>query len=238
VCTRLHAQVTAYYCGSAVADNLDVDKIDPHTAMYGLHHFELMLDSIEDSVPTTRKGGGKRQHEEVDHILRRAVFRFGLESGEAGIDHVWMIVQNADHSFLWLQSYIGEYSLGTFMDLSRKAGFNPMSISELRRRVALLKILEQKKDAWDQETDDAYFELFNVRVNDRKERQSARHYTRWDKKTWKGGRVTLDLACNWPRDKAAHRKKKSRARARGKGSATGGAGTAGAESAHREEREM
>lgn len=230
-----HAQVTAYFCGSAVADNMDFDKFDPRTApryIGGLHDFEMMLDLIEDSV---------QQHEEVDDILRRAVFRFGINSGEANIDHVWMIVHNSDGSFWWLQSYISEYSLGSWMDLSHKAGFNPMSISEMRRRVALLKILEQEKDAWDQEADDAYFELFNVRVNDRKERQNARHYTRWDKTTWKGGRVDVNLACNWPRDKEALRMKKarkSRARARGKRSVTGGARADSATSARREDREM
>jgi hypothetical protein len=72
--------------------------------------------------------------EDVDHILRRAVLRFGLDSGEAGIDHVWIIVQNADNSFLLLQSYIEEYSLGTFMNLSRKAGFNPMSAGERKKQ--------------------------------------------------------------------------------------------------------
>jgi hypothetical protein len=70
-----------------------------------------------------------------------------MDSGDAKIDHVWTMVGNGDGSFTWFQSYIQEYSLGTWMEKSKKSGFNPMNSTEMRRRVALLvEIL--KRSLW------------------------------------------------------------------------------------------
>jgi hypothetical protein len=139
----------------------------------------------------------KRIAEEV-RKAHRSVFRFGISSGEAAIDHVWVIVGNPEGTFTWHQSYINEYSCGKWMERSKRAGFNPMNSTALRGRVALLRILEKPKPAWDQEADDAYFTLFDVRINDRKERQAASNYKHWDKAIWSKGQVSYDLACEWP----------------------------------------
>ena len=192
-CTATNYAITAYFCGSEAADNMDSGKWRPGTVFGGgLRAFEGLLDRQE---------------------AQRLVLRFGLGSGEAKIDHVWMIIGEADGSFVWLQSYIDEYSLGTWMELANSTGVNPMSLSGLRRRVELLKILAQAKDGWDEEADDAYFELFNVRVNDRQERHNARGAPRWDKATWKGGDVHFNVACQWPLetlDRAASSKEKGK----------------------------
>lgn len=134
------------------------------------------------------------------------------------------IIGNPDGTFLWLQAYIDEYSLGTWMQRSKQAGINPMSAEELRRRLKLLHVLDEDAEAWDDKADDIYNEvvlgadalrgfifarylthptippiqLFGVRVNARKERLNARHYKHWDRSSWKGGRVSFALSCTWP----------------------------------------
>jgi hypothetical protein len=69
------------------------------------------------------------------------------------------IIGNPDGTFLWLQSYIDEYSLGTWMERSKNAHINPMSVEELRRRLKLLHALEEDAEYWDDKADDIYDEV-------------------------------------------------------------------------------
>jgi hypothetical protein len=182
-CTSANFAITTYFCGAKAAAQ--------KRNHYRLDDMEYFLDDLDAGMLP-----------EADE-LRRAVFRFGitdfpLRGGDAGIDHVWTIIGNPNGTFMWFQAYIDEYSLGHWMELSQKAGVNPMSSAELRRRLHLLRSLEEPTERWDQKADDTYFELFNVRVIDRMDRHQATYYKRWDKALWKGGLVTFDLACTWP----------------------------------------
>ncbi len=209
-CTSTQYAITAYYCGSKVADNQDLGKTNMisfgnlDSFEYWLNRQELLRSGMASMALLAAKNGethanrkNKRIAEEV-RKAHRSVFRFGISSGEAAIDHVWVIVGNPEGTFTWHQSYINEYSCGKWMERSKRAGFNPMNSTALRGRVALLRILEKPKPAWDQEADDAYFTLFDVRINDRKERQAASNYKHWDKAIWSKGQVSYDLACEWP----------------------------------------
>jgi hypothetical protein len=69
------------------------------------------------------------------------------------------VIGNPDGTFFWLQSYIDEYSLGTWMARSKEAGINPMSAAELRRRLIVLHALEEVVESWDDTADDIYDEV-------------------------------------------------------------------------------
>ena len=77
---------------------------------------------------------------------------------------MWSVIGYPDGSFYWLQSFIGEYTLGTWM---RRSGTTPLSLAELRRRVGLLRVLEEAK-SWTAEADAAYSELFGVSFVERR----------------------------------------------------------------------
>jgi len=112
-CTSTNYAITAYFCGSKVADNQDVDKLHVQEARSGtISDLELYLDALDELAPKKTHEDGGAQHRHVTAAqkkeLRKAarrVFRFGMGSGKAQIDHVWTLVGNGHGLFWWLQVF-------------------------------------------------------------------------------------------------------------------------------------
>ena len=133
--------------------------------------------------------------------VRRPVFRFGFLAYQAQhLGHVWTVVGQPDGTFLWLQSYIQEYTLGDWMAHSKARGLNPMNLTEVRRRVAGLKALERPRPTgWDAELDALYHEMFHVRVG----AKINLGFLQSILANYRGGIVHYDFACEWPLPKNA-----------------------------------
>ena len=97
--------VTAFYCGAEVATDQDVAHgYSAKPSIYGTKSFREYLGCRHEQG----KEGGTH---------RRSVYRIGVScrSNNAGMNHAWSIVAQPDGTFWWLQSYINEYSLSTWM---------------------------------------------------------------------------------------------------------------------------
>lgn len=84
------------------------------------------------------------------------------DTGYTGLSHVWLVAALSDGSFYWLQSFIGQYSLYTWM--GRKAHYH-LTADQLHHRLTLLDRLTLT-DAWDTDAEAMYKELFNVSMKE------------------------------------------------------------------------
>lgn len=86
----------------------------------------------------------------------------GKDTGYTGLSHVWLVAALSDGTFYWLQSFIGQYSLYTWM--ARKGHYH-LTADQLDHRLTLLDRLTAT-DAWDGEAEAMYKELFNVSMKE------------------------------------------------------------------------
>ena len=85
------------------------------------------------------------------------------------------------------------------MAWSEAQGLNPMNLTEVRRRIKRLRVLERPRSTgWDAELEGLYHELFRVRVSAKTNFGDGAHIGDFDMTRWRGGSVYYDLACTWP----------------------------------------
>ena len=136
-CSTTRPGVTAYFCGVDVATNRDA-ALGPEgkTGRFGTRSFgELLRCRHEEGE---RRGG--RDH-------RRSVYRLGIGCTDslAGYSHAWSIVAQPDGTFFWMQSFIQQYSLSTWLkkaDFTKDSGLaGHLSLAELLNKLNMIERL-------------------------------------------------------------------------------------------------
>ena len=194
-CTTTQSALTAYFCGSAVQHNQDTnaDAGGPKGS-YGGHGPEA-IDGFSTILAAYHARG------EAEGTHERHVYRLGIgsEDGKAGYAHVWNVVALPTGRFYWLQSFIGHYSLATWMDTLAKGepdAVAGMSFEALQAKLDLLKTLFAFRK-WDTETNRAYKELFNVDMAAARSKRDAMAKEE-SVHTQRLGSFSWDLACAYP----------------------------------------
>ena len=182
-----------------------------------------MRDTAEKTKPRGSSSSSDSSSDDTDDsgtvVYPRSVFRFGFGQAQpvsegkrlsGVVDHVWTVIGQTDGTYFWIQSYINEYSLPEWMRRSpssehRKTDRSDAAMAdgaknaavvgweEMQRRVGLLRVVEAQREKWDEEVDDAYHELFNVRPTDKAMKQASGRQAMWT-----GGSLHVNLACEWP----------------------------------------
>ena len=108
-----------------------------------------------------------KQGVENNGTHHRSVFRLGVgcKDNMAGYSHAFSIVGQPDGTYYWLQSYIGHYSLSTWM---KKADYGKQSslagvltYDELMIKLDTVDRL-MSIDSWSSQANADYLDLFNV----------------------------------------------------------------------------
>jgi hypothetical protein len=106
-CSTTRSALTAYYCGRNIAKNNDL-------ALFGSN-----WKGVNFGVTSLKEYIQCRYYEYKNnlHRHRRSVYRIGIgcSKGCDGFGHAFSIIAQPDGTFLWLQSFIGFYSLSTWM---------------------------------------------------------------------------------------------------------------------------
>lgn len=153
-CSTARSAITAYFCGAEVAENHDVglavEKRRPYSV--GVASFTKFLSC-------------RHQEGERNGSHRRSVYRLGIGCQDilAGYSHAFSIVAQPDGSFLWLQSFIGQYSLQQWMDKTKFDG-SPQAELTWGQLQAKLKQMIRLMDitGWTNQANQDYLELFGV----------------------------------------------------------------------------
>ena len=194
-CATTQSALTAYFCGAAIQRNQDVNAAGGPKGWFGGLGSEA-IDQFNSTLAMYHAiGQASGTHE-------RLVYRLGIgsEDGKAGYAHVWNVVALPTGHFYWLQSFIGQYSLGTWMNTLAKAdergAVQGMSFKALQAKLALLKTLF-KFEQWDAATNHAYLQLFNVDMAAARSKRDA--MTKEERiSTQRLGSFSWDLACAYP----------------------------------------
>ncbi|KAL7544214.1 hypothetical protein ACHAWF_007599 [Thalassiosira exigua] len=154
-CATTQTAVTAYFCGADVATNLDVGRGSNRK----MPHFGT--ESLQKYLQCRYEQG-----ERNDGVHRRSVYRIGIYSSEnPGYNHAFNIVAQPDGTFFWLQSFIGHYSLTTWMkkaDAKKVSGLSghltyPELLEKLRKVGRLMSTY-----SWTDQANADYLDLFNA----------------------------------------------------------------------------
>ena len=178
-------------CGADIATNLDL--------AHGFNRkiVELGTDSFRMYIQCQHQNGRK------NGTHRRSVYRLdiGSEDQFAGYSHAFSIVAQPDGTFYWLQSFIGHYSLSTWMkkvDFTNKSGLaGHLTLDELMRKLHKVDRLMNIHD-WTDEANQDYLDLFNVDMNVAAiKNSSARKRMAWND-THRLSIFQWDEACEYP----------------------------------------
>ena len=155
-CSTTRSAITAYFCGADVATNQDVSLgNDGKLHNYGTKSFRQYLECRH------------KQGVENNGIHHRSVFRLGVgcKDNLAGYSHAFSIVGQPDGTYYWLQSYIGHYSLSTWMkkaDLGKQSGLaGVLTFDELMTKLDTVDRL-MSISSWTSQANADYLDLFNV----------------------------------------------------------------------------
>ena len=105
-CSTTQSAVTAYFCGAEVAENQDLSLGTKRKSW-----FSGVEPSSEFITCRYNEGVQAKTYQRSVYLLLNA-----CEAHLAQYSHSFSIVAQPDGTFLWLQSYIQEYSLHTWMD--------------------------------------------------------------------------------------------------------------------------
>lgn len=191
-CSTSQSAVTAYMCGAEKA--LDSD------AALGLYERKMW-----NFGTASFRGYLKCRHDqgEQNGNHRRSVYRLriGCKDSLAGYSHAFSIVSQPDGTYFWLQSFIGHYSLSTWMkkkDDTKESGLaGVLTYDELMAKLDAVDRLMNIND-WTPEANDNYLDLFNV--DKTLERVSGNHgmqLKKWDP-DHRLDQFTWDEACEYP----------------------------------------
>jgi hypothetical protein len=158
------------YCGWArsVTSDSDSDMVGAREGVARLRALFKMgrRRAIRDAV--VLPGGQNNDTRFGAHP--RWVVSISLNSAEEEahdcVGHAFIIVGQPDGSYLWLQSFVGKYSLPAWLaHLEESTGSADLTYAALQRRLDLLELLEDA-DFWTEEVNEAYLELFNVNMDE------------------------------------------------------------------------
>ena len=190
-CSSTRSAITAYFCGAEVAMNKDVALGTKRKKSYaGVRSF---AEHIACRHRQGEKNGGNH---------RRSVYRLGVGCKDdlAGYSHAFSIVAQPDGSFFWLQSYISQYSLQTWMRKADRPDGTPPGQLSLDQLLGKLKKVERLMNiwSWTKQANSDYYELFNVD----KEYESLKRKRLPVSATWKPTHALTsfywDEACVYP----------------------------------------
>ena len=201
-CTTTNTAVVAYFCGAGVAADQDRASEGGPKGYHGGLGSEPVV-AFNSTLDLIHRGGRLRG------THPRLLYRLYVSSeespdhsrGEQGYSHVWTIVALPDGTYHWLQSFISEYSLHTWMSLldARGAGQQPgalLTLGDIQAKLSTLTTLF-KISRWDEDANRAYLSLFNV---DMRHGQRDKHINRDRARisTQRLGSFGWDVACEYP----------------------------------------
>lgn len=190
-CATTRSGITAFYCGADVATDSDLAHgYDSKSSNYGTKSFRKYL--------TCRREQGQR-----DGTHQRLVYRLGVSCSDdhAGMSHAWSIVTQPDGTYYWLQSFINQYSLATWMrktDSTKKSGISAqLTHDELMLKLDVLDRL-MSITSWTYQANNDYLDLFNVDKDlEAVGGSRARPTKRWND-SHRLHLFSWDEACEWP----------------------------------------
>ena len=189
-CSTTRSAVTAYFCGADVAQNQDLALgASRKPSNPGVQSF---ADYITCRYNQGESNGGNH---------KRAVYRLGIgcEDSLAGYSHAFSIIAQPDGSFFWLQSYIGHYSLQSWMEQGDVLG-NPHGHLSYDQLIQKLQKVERLMNiwSWTPQANADYFELFWVDKEEKALENGKPPVARtWDP-THRLSSFVWDEACEYP----------------------------------------
>lgn len=190
-CSTTRSGITAYFCGKDVATNQDAALgYKGKVPNFGVESFRQYLTCRH------RDGHGTGTH-------KRSVYRLGVgcKDNLAGYSHAFSIVAQPDGTYFWLQSYISQYSLATWMskaDGTKESGLAAhLTYDELMEKLDAVDRL-MSIDSWTPDANADYNDLFNVD----KDLEAAKGSTRRKINQWNMDHrlhvFSWDEACEYP----------------------------------------
>jgi hypothetical protein len=145
-CSTTGYAVTHYLCGRDAAEGISM------VAGETVDSFQKEIDRLEHEIRHGRK-------------LPELVYRLHVSQQKDTVGHVWVIHVHRNGTFDWYQSFIGQYSLGTWM--KKEGAQRPFGFKKMRSRIEDLRIVLLAKH-WDAQCDEAYENLFDVSIQQSK----------------------------------------------------------------------
>jgi len=199
-CATTSSALAGYFCGRSVQHNQDRHSATRKGYFGGSGHEAIVP---LNSTLAIHHAEGERALAAGTGAHRRLVYRIGVapEDGAAGYAHVWTVVALPTGRFYWLQSFIGHYSLHSWMrKLEREHGVaeaaRGLSLETLQRKLTTLASLF-RFDRWDEAANTAYESLFNVDMFRARGKRDA--LTKREKvEHQRLGSFQWDVACEFP----------------------------------------
>lgn len=164
-CGTSNLAISYYMCG---IDSVDDSYLKNHQyTIYDDNYLTQLLDFLKN---TREEGVAMKEEASDDDDLQfghfpRLVLRLAVgaeEEADPPQQHVVSIVGQPDGTFLWLQSYINQYTLDEwFSYLEQTQGTPYFTFDELLFRLNLLIEL-MAIEGWTADANDIYFTLFHV----------------------------------------------------------------------------
>jgi len=157
-CATTRSAITAYFCGAEVATNQDL------ALGYNGKPPNVGTDSFRQYLAC------RHEHGLDIGTYKRAVYRLGISCKDnlAGYNHAYSIVAQPDGTYFWLQSFVGHYSLATWMqksDITKQSGLAAhLTYDELMGKLDRIDRL-MSINSWSEEANADYNDLFNVDKN-------------------------------------------------------------------------
>ena len=189
-CATTQHAVTAYFCGARVASNELNDVVlggDDHATATSYRPNEG-VDSFSYHLECRHSQG-----EESGGVHKRSVYRINFfpDNDELIFGHTFNIVAQPDGTFLWLQSFIGFYSLSSWLDQTdstHSGRRGHVTLSEVLAKLDQISVL-MEVESWDDEANSIYDDLFHADKSDVSKEWNTSH--RLSSFIW-------DEACEYP----------------------------------------
>ena len=164
-CATTQHAVTAYFCGARVASNelndVMLGRDDDSFATSPTYHPNEGVGAFSDHLVCRHSQG-----EESGGVHKRSVYRINFfpENDELIFGHTFNIVAQPDGTFMWLQSFIGFYSLSSWLaqkDSTQSGLRGHLTLSEVLAKLDQIGAL-MEVESWDDEANSIYDDLFNA----------------------------------------------------------------------------
>ena len=165
-CATTQDAVTAYFCGARVASN---ERHGGGGGGGGGEYYEEYMYRPNEGTEglSFHLACRHEQGERNGGVHKRSVYRIDVSpaNDELVFGHVLNVVAQPDGTFFWLQSFIGEYSLSTWLgrkDPQTQSGLRGhLTLSEVLAKLDQIKLLMEVK-GWDEEANFIYKDLFDA----------------------------------------------------------------------------
>ena len=191
-CATTQHAVTAYFCGARVASNelnyVMLGRDDDSFATSPTYHPNEGVGAFSDHLVCRHSQG-----EESGGVHKRSVYRINFfpENDELIFGHTFNIVAQPDGTFMWLQSFIGFYSLSSWLaqkDSTQSGLRGHLTLSEVLAKLDQIGAL-MEVESWDDEANSIYDDLFDADKSDATDEWDLSH--RLSTFIW-------DEACEYP----------------------------------------